>query len=87
VDYYPSKYWAVGLPAYLCMLVVSLQVAYQGLNIFYCKPYQSFYTTEDELTRRGYAESTGIPEITDIPINVVNRVLYEYPKHKANNIK
>lgn len=76
ITYCPSKYWAVALPVYFWVFVLMVQVCYQGLNLLLTKPFSSLYTLEDEYTRRGLAEGVGIPEITDIPIGVVNAVLY-----------
>ena len=76
ITYFPSKYWALALPVYFWVFALVVQICYQGLNILYTKPFSSLHTLEDEYTRRGLAEGVGIPEITDIPISVVNAVLY-----------
>jgi phosphatidylinositol glycan class P protein len=79
ITYYPSKYWAVAIPCYFCMFVLTVQFIYQGLNMLFAKPPTSYCTLEDKHTRKlpaDFKETAGIPEISDIPINVVNRVLY-----------
>lgn len=79
ITYYPNKYWAVAVPCYFCVLVLAGQFIYQGLNLLYAKPATSYCTIEDKLSRHlpsTFKESGGIAEISDIPISVVNRVLY-----------
>lgn len=47
------------------------------------EPHDSYHTIEDSFTRRLTSENReflGIPDISDIPVNVVNRVLYGKPK-------
>ena len=76
ISYYPNKYWAVALPCYFCVLFVTVQIVYQGINIVCCPSFKSYNHLQDNFTRRGMAEGDGIPEIADIPIPVVNKVLY-----------
>ena len=79
ITYYPSKYWAVAVPCYLCVFVLSVQFIYQGLNMLCAKPADDYATLEDKFSRHlpaDYRETGSIPEISDIPVNVVNKVLY-----------
>jgi len=52
---------------------------YQGLNMMAAKPPSSYFTLEDQFTRRlpeGGKDSLSLPDISDIPISVVNKILY-----------
>ncbi|CAG9319223.1 GPI19 [Blepharisma stoltei] len=83
INYYPSKYWALAVPSYIIMLVIFVQIIYQGVNMICAEPHDSFNTLEDSCTRRIVNENKefqGIPDISDIPVSVVNRVLYGKPK-------
>mmetsp|Transcript_4955 Transcript_4955/g.7460 ORF Transcript_4955/g.7460 Transcript_4955/m.7460 type:complete len:136 (-) Transcript_4955:1041-1448(-) len=79
ISYYPSKYWAVALPCYFIVLVISVMTIYQGLNMMAAKPPSSYFTLEDQFTRRlpeGGKDSLSLPDISDMPISVVNKILY-----------
>lgn len=108
VTYYPSKWWAIGLPAYLCVLVMFIVVAYIGYNMYNTNPLSSRYTITDSFARpldpsqpvispavlrarlallNASSDSGGpstpepvdeysVPEIADIPIETVNRILF-----------
>jgi phosphatidylinositol N-acetylglucosaminyltransferase subunit P len=79
ITYYPSKYWAVAVPCYFCVFVLTVQFIYQGLNMLCAKPATAYCTMEDKLSRKlpaDFKETGGVPEISDLPISVVNRVLY-----------
>jgi phosphatidylinositol glycan class P protein len=86
ITYYPSKYWAIALPCFFYVFVVFVQVCYQALNLIHCPPPTAFSSFEDEHSRRGLPEPPGIPEVTDIPINVVNRLMFgKRPQHGRSN--
>ena len=79
ITYYPSKYWAVAVPCYICVFVLSVQFIYQGLNMLFSKPAEDYCTLEDRYSRHlpaDHKEIASIPEISDIPISVVNKVLF-----------
>ena len=47
--------------------------------MLFAKPCTSYCTIEDKYSRHlpsNFKETGGIPEISDIPLNVVNRVMY-----------
>jgi len=80
ISWYPEKYWALALPSFLIFTVIAIQVIYQGLNMMYTKPFNSIYSTQDEHSR-SYHEFQSIskeslPEIYDIPVSVINDLLY-----------
>jgi hypothetical protein len=35
ITYYPSRYYAIAIPAYIIILYILINVAYMGLNLFY----------------------------------------------------
>ena len=79
IVYYPGKYWGVAIPAFICMAVVFVQIIYQGLNQVYAPPITSICSIKDPHTRRLQVDSKdwpGIPDISDIPANVITEILY-----------
>ena len=87
VTYYPSRYWAVALPAYVCVIVLFVFTTYNGFCLMVNPPLDSFSTFTDKhaLDRPkdwGGANAEGtetnkLPPLFDIPIGEVNRLLYQ----------
>jgi phosphatidylinositol N-acetylglucosaminyltransferase subunit P len=85
VTYYPNKYWALALPAYLLMSYFFLCIIHVGIALVRTPPFSSASLISDEFTREARdfsrlaksAKSTvGTPEIYDIPLSVTNRLIY-----------
>eukprot|EP00455_Lapot_gusevi_P001452 TRINITY_DN10582_c0_g1_i6.p1 TRINITY_DN10582_c0_g1~~TRINITY_DN10582_c0_g1_i6.p1 ORF type:complete len:170 (-),score=9.69 TRINITY_DN10582_c0_g1_i6:197-706(-) len=84
IHYYPAKYWAIALPCYVCVCLLFLIMLYIAYNMFSTHPLDSPYTLADKFSRRlGVLEKRrvqdefSIPDISDIPIDIVNKLLYQ----------
>ncbi|EGC28570.1 hypothetical protein DICPUDRAFT_12291, partial [Dictyostelium purpureum] len=80
VHYYPSKYWAVAIPVYLIVCIMFGLVVYFCINLIITEPLESFNTFKDQYSQEadhsfGYLPES-IPPLEDIPIGVVNEILY-----------
>jgi phosphatidylinositol glycan class P protein len=88
ITYYPMKYWAIAFPIWLCVTFVFVITVYWSSNWISTEPLESYYTITDKHARTAAhhhfddddeedgASAEGIPPLTDIPIHVVNRLLY-----------
>jgi len=88
ITYYPAKWWAIALPSYVLVSGVFVLVAYVSYNLMHTNPLQSFGTFTDcysryldkaERERAALGSSDySIPEVSDLPIATVNRLLYQF---------
>eukprot|EP01117_Protostelium_nocturnum_P005419 TRINITY_DN1964_c1_g1_i1.p1 TRINITY_DN1964_c1_g1~~TRINITY_DN1964_c1_g1_i1.p1 ORF type:complete len:129 (+),score=29.13 TRINITY_DN1964_c1_g1_i1:60-446(+) len=83
IEYYPNKWWAISIPLYIMLLYFFACLVYQGVNLFMNHSPDSFTTIYDEYSQepqiRERSEKEGednIPPISDLPIELVNRLLY-----------
>ncbi|PRW59837.1 phosphatidylinositol N-acetylglucosaminyltransferase subunit P-like [Chlorella sorokiniana] len=85
IHYYPSKYWAVALPTWVCVTVVAVYWAYEGLCMMSALPPGDPSNLRDWATRR--KEDAGmpsyfspavhaVPPLVDIPQQIVSDVLF-----------
>jgi phosphatidylinositol N-acetylglucosaminyltransferase subunit P len=86
VTYYPSRWWAVALPAWLVVSALCVLVGYVGLNLLRTPELSSLDNLTDTMARRlpGAAQwrdmsSEGTPGFSDMPLAVVNRLLFPPP--------
>ena len=84
VTYYPSRYWAVALPAYICVCVVFVFTTYIGYCLANNPPLDSFNTLTDQYALDKpkdwvgvAADDSRLPPVFDIPIAEVNRLMYQ----------
>jgi phosphatidylinositol N-acetylglucosaminyltransferase subunit P len=92
VEYFPSKYWASALPAHFCVSLFFTGMAYVGLNLMRTAPLDSLDTIHDNRSRalppQGnwsmQQDGRCAPELADLPIKVVNRMLYQSPVPSKN---
>ncbi|KAK2974247.1 hypothetical protein RJ640_016733, partial [Escallonia rubra] len=82
IFYYPSRYWALAVPACTMVTVVMAVVFYIGLNFMATPPPTSFNTIFDEFTREplSFGPSVGedeqaIEPISDIGISQINELM------------
>ncbi|KAJ7118606.1 hypothetical protein O6H91_02G115200 [Diphasiastrum complanatum] len=83
ITYYPSRYWAVAIPAYMMVVPLFVCSVYISLNHITTPPPHSFNTIFDEHTREHFGDRV-IPDeveepihpISDIPIIEVNTLLF-----------
>lgn len=86
IFYYPSRYWALAVPAYVMMTIVLAITFYIGLNFMATPPPTSFTTMFDEFSRepllsRAFTGDDGddecpIDPISDISIDQINEIMF-----------
>ncbi|ETV70731.1 hypothetical protein, variant [Aphanomyces astaci] len=82
ITYYPSRYWALAVPAMLVMTLMALVVFYIAINWISTAPLDSYNTIRDQYTVTLTKEELDIqrnantPAIADIPLTSVNRMLF-----------
>ncbi|KAJ1975676.1 hypothetical protein H4R35_003040 [Dimargaris xerosporica] len=83
VTYYPSRYWAIALPAWGVMLVVFIYLVFYAHNFLNTPPLHSYTTITDHFAAvnpnasHDYLDLEAIPEIQDIPISQANAYLHQ----------
>ncbi|KAJ1925036.1 hypothetical protein IWQ60_004817 [Tieghemiomyces parasiticus] len=83
IQYYPSRYWALAIPAWFVMLIVFIYMVFYSLNLLHTPPLYSYTTITDKYAiertdeAEDYQDPDSIPEIYDIPISEVNRYVYQ----------
>jgi phosphatidylinositol glycan class P protein len=97
VTYYPSKWWAVAIPMYICTTLVFVVIVYAAYNLYSTNPLDSLSTITDSYARAmpplekraiGAADvDFSIPEISDIPADAISKLLYAArpaaPEHRT----
>jgi len=87
VTWYPNREWALLLPAYSMVLVLLTYLAYFASALFGTPSFSDLTTITDLKAHTpdfsqspnpyySHAHQTAVPEMYDIPISLVNRVLY-----------
>ncbi|XP_057980372.1 phosphatidylinositol N-acetylglucosaminyltransferase subunit P [Malania oleifera] len=83
INYYPSRYWALAVPAYVMVTVVSALGFYIGLNFIATPPPNSLNTMFDEFSREPLSSTPSvegdeqpIDPIFDIGINQINDLMF-----------
>ncbi|KAJ6808477.1 phosphatidylinositol N-acetylglucosaminyltransferase subunit P-like isoform X1 [Iris pallida] len=83
ITYYPSKYWALAIPAFAMVTVVLGLLFYVGLNFMITPPPTSYNTMFDEYSRESSSiissEGGGekpIEPISDIGIDKINDLMF-----------
>jgi len=81
VTYYPSKYWAIALPAWACVAVVTAYLAYKSCNcLVVCSRHTLNAHTDDKARRPEdmlkQHHATSIPPLMDLPIDKVSEALH-----------
>lgn len=76
----PAKRWALVLPAWLCVLVLSVYLAYEGWCLLACEPPESRLAVTDRHAQRPVDrkdEPAGaVPAVADLPLPLVNRACF-----------
>jgi phosphatidylinositol N-acetylglucosaminyltransferase subunit P len=92
VTYYPSKYWALAIPAYAIMTYFFVITIHVGIGLLRTPSLASASLISDQYTReakdfsrlaRSAEANVGTPEIYDIPISVTNRLLYNKDERRS----
>ncbi|KAG9458473.1 hypothetical protein H6P81_002981 [Aristolochia fimbriata] len=82
ITYYPSRYWALAVPAYVIVTVVLAITFYIGLNFMATPSAISLSTIFDEYSREPMTRRTDgeddqpIEPISDIPISQINDLMF-----------
>ncbi|KAK6919886.1 PIG-P [Dillenia turbinata] len=83
ISYYPSRHWALAVPAYAMVSIVLALVFYVGLNFMATPPPTSINTIFDDYSRDPmrsvYPEDSDeqpIEPISDIGINTINDLMF-----------
>ncbi|KAI9029399.1 PIG-P-domain-containing protein [Hyaloraphidium curvatum] len=88
ITYYPNRWWALAVPSWLIMLIPFILVMFTGMNLARTLPLDSVYTITDdhavlmsreEVLYPTYQDPDFHPELQDIPLGVVNQILYGNP--------
>ena len=51
ITYYPSRYYAIALPAYIIILIFVVNIAYIGINLMMTLEPDDMFTIKDSQTR------------------------------------
>jgi len=86
VEWYPSREWALLLPAYSVVLIMLTYIVYWALTIQNTPSFSDISTMTDSRAHvppagppnpfLKHADPNAIPELYDIPIGMFNRVAY-----------
>ncbi|KAJ3485590.1 hypothetical protein NLI96_g4845 [Meripilus lineatus] len=95
VSWYPNREWALLLPSYSIVLVLLTYFTYFALAIAGTPAFSDLSTITDSKALLpdvdepnpylGHASPNAVPEMFDIPIGLVNRVLYGRRRRKATD--
>ncbi|KAG6917115.1 hypothetical protein DXG01_003781 [Tephrocybe rancida] len=85
IDWYPSREWAVLLPAWSIVVVITTYVVYSSMAIAATPSFSDMSSITDNRAifpidpndNTPYLSISKTPVLYDIPIGMVNRVLYE----------
>lgn len=86
IFYYPSRYWALAVPAYVMVSIALVWLFYIGLNFMSTPPPTSFNIMFDEFSKEpsistfSEEEDRPIEPISDIGINRINDLMFNNKK-------
>ena len=81
ITYYPSRHWAIIIPIWIAGLIPFTILVYTSLNLLKTPDFDSFDLLTDDYSITEISESQlckilqddSIPDLQDVPLNVVNR--------------
>jgi phosphatidylinositol glycan class P protein len=80
ITYYPDRYWAIAVPVFIMVLGIFIVLVYIASNLMNTAPPQSLDLITDSVAvfdpKPTVVPDDSIPAIADIPIEVVNEVMY-----------
>ncbi|KAG5734043.1 Phosphatidylinositol N-acetylglucosaminyltransferase subunit P [Termitomyces sp. T112] len=85
IHWYPNREWAILLPAWSIMLVITTYLVYSSMAIAVTPSFSDMSSITDNYTvfptspnnHTPYLDSSSTPVLYDMPIGLVNRVLYD----------
>ncbi|XP_057807910.1 phosphatidylinositol N-acetylglucosaminyltransferase subunit P [Salvia miltiorrhiza] len=84
IYYYPSRYWALAVPAYVMVTILLAITFYIGMNFMATPPPTSLNIMFDEFSRESLSgvpstedDEQPIEPITDIGINRINEIMFD----------
>ncbi|TFY79698.1 hypothetical protein EWM64_g4312 [Hericium alpestre] len=83
ITWYPSREWALLVPAWTVVVVLLTYFTYFALAFYNTPPFDDIWTITDAKALHPDPDTPNpyhpraIPELYDIPITLVNRVLYD----------
>ncbi|CAE6420113.1 unnamed protein product [Rhizoctonia solani] len=89
ITWYPNREWALLIPSYAVFLVLLTYFTYFALGIYATPSYSDVKSVTDEHAR--YAVQTSVsrstvPQVHDLPIGLVNRVLYGKRRRSKSSV-
>ena len=85
VTYHPDKHWALALPCYAIVTLVTIPVVYASYNLMNLPPLESVSTIVDEHSRApeeremaSWSQDDYIPTIVDLPVTFVSNLMLEH---------
>jgi len=89
ISWYPSREWALLIPAWSIVLVIMTYIVYSAIAIAATPSFSEMRAITDAQAQfprvedtNPYLNSGQSPELYDIPIGMVNRVLYHQLKER-----
>ncbi|CAI9108959.1 OLC1v1008679C1 [Oldenlandia corymbosa var. corymbosa] len=82
ISYYPSRYWALAVPAYVTVTVALAIGFYVGLNFMATPPPTSFNTIFDLSSREPVSSSIALTDSDELPIEPISDIAI----YKINDI-
>ncbi|KAI8324925.1 phosphatidylinositol N-acetylglucosaminyltransferase subunit P-like protein [Martensiomyces pterosporus] len=86
ITYYPDRYWALAMPAWWLMSVLFVYLFNMAANMYNTPPLDAVDNFTDPYSNLPANASPndfycdeigGIPPVTDLPISLVNKCLYQ----------
>ncbi|KAL9710366.1 hypothetical protein Ac2012v2_006667 [Leucoagaricus gongylophorus] len=91
INWYPNREWSILIPAWSIVVIILIYIVYWSLALFGTPSFSDLSTITDSFAQfppsdqnpnpyLASADPSTIPQLYDIPIGMVNRVLY----HRKN---
>ncbi|KNC47381.1 uncharacterized protein AMSG_03815 [Thecamonas trahens ATCC 50062] len=80
ISYFPSRYWAVALPAFLVAIMLCVLPALFAVTLSLTRPLTSLDLVFDEHTKPPVEKvhPDALAPLYDIPLSVVNELMYDH---------
>ena len=85
VTYHPDKHWALALPCYAIVTLVTIPVVYASYNLMNLPPLESLSTIVDEHSRApeeremaSWSADNPVSNVVDLPVTFVSNLMLEH---------